>query len=135
MQIVVLILLVLAAHFSLTPFAPAKSGKAAFYWPFASDTRPVIAFVGRLPNQSGGLITPVLAAVAGLCFAGAVLGILGIVVPASWWPILVVVAAVASILLYVLYFGVFALLPLAIDAVLLWGVLFQGWTANGLRGV
>ena len=53
--------------------------------------------------------------------------------PAHWWLPLVVVAAVASLLLYVLYFGVWALLPMALDAVLLWGVLARHWSVAGLR--
>ncbi len=37
MRIIVLVLLVAASHFSLTPFAPASAGKAGLMWPFAAD--------------------------------------------------------------------------------------------------
>jgi len=36
--------------------------------------------------------------------------------------------------LYVLYFGVWAILPIVIDAALLWGVLAQHWSVALLRG-
>lgn len=50
-------------------------------------------------------------------------------VPTGWWVPLVIVASVASGLLYIDDFGVFAIIPLALDAVLLWGVIAQHWTA------
>ena len=132
MRIIVIILLVLAAHFSLTPFAPAQAGKAMFYWPFAADSRPLLAFAGGLPSQSGSVLTPLLAGIAGLCLLAGALGLFGILVPANLWSLLVVAGAIASMLLYVVYFGVFALIPMIIDAVLLWGVFAQNWTAAGL---
>ena len=135
MRIIVIILLVLAAHFSLTPFAPAKGGKAVFYWPFAADSQPLLGFAGGLPSQPGSVLTPALAGIAGLCFLAAVLGLFGVIVPAQWWPALVVVAAVASMLLYVLYFGLFSIIPIVIDLVLLWGLFVQNWTVTALRGV
>lgn len=51
-----------------------------------------------------------------------------------WGRWIVVAAAAAFVLLYLLYFGWWALLPFGIDAVLLWGVLGQGWSVAGLRG-
>lgn len=134
MTIIVFALLAFAAHFNLTAFVPAEAGKAWFGWPFAADTRPWLGLIGGLPSQGGSVITPLLAGVAGLGFLGALLGLLKIWVPAAWWPYLVLVAAGASALLFLLYFGRWSLLPLAIDAVLVWGVLSQHWSVLSLRG-
>lgn len=134
MRYVVVVLLLLGAQFVLTAFAPAAAGKAWILWPFAADSKPMLRGIGGLPQQSGSVLIPLLAGVAGLGFLAAVLGLFGVIVPANWWLPLVVVSGVASILLHVLYFGVWALLPLATDVVLLWGVLLQHWTVAGLRG-
>lgn len=131
----IIVLLLLATHFSLTPFAPAPAGKATFYWPFAADSKPWFAFIGGLPQQSGGFVTPLLAGLAGFGFLVAALSLLGWLIPAGWWMPSVVIACAASLLLYVLYFGMWAILPLAVDGVLLWGVLFQHWNVAGLRGM
>jgi len=127
MRIIVIVLLLLGAHFSLAPFAPAQTGQATFYWPFARDSKPIF-------NDIGGLATLLFAGVAGLCFLAAALALLGIAIPADWWPVLVVSGAIASSLLYILYFGPYALLPVAIDAALLWGLQIESWTVAGLCG-
>jgi hypothetical protein len=62
----------------------------------------------------------------------ALLALFGWLIPANWFAPLIVVAAIASALLYVLYFGLFALAPLAIDVVLMWGVFTQGWSVTTL---
>jgi hypothetical protein len=132
MRIVVIIILLLAAHFNLTAFAPAQAGKATFYWPFAADSKSWLSFIGGLPQQSG-LFTTLLASIAGLGFLAAAFALLGWIVPEGWWLPSVLIAAIASIALYVLYFGGNALIPIALDAVLLWGVIVQGWTVAGLH--
>lgn len=134
MRWLVTILLLLGAQFSLTAFAPAPAGRAWLLWPFAADSQPIIAGIGGLPQQSGSVIVPFLAGIAGLSFLLATFGLFGRAIPAEWWPALVVVAVVASILLHVLYAGPLALLPLTIDALLLWGVIVQHWPILGLRG-
>jgi hypothetical protein len=133
MRYIVLALLLVSAHFALTPFAPGPAGTAKIYWPFAADSKPWLGFAGGLPAQSG-IITAFLAGLAGLGFLAAALGLFWNGIPSTWWPVLVIVAAAASILLYVLYFGVWAILPLLLDAVLLLGVFFRHWSASGLRG-
>ena len=134
MRFIILLLLLLAAHFSLTPFAPAPTAKASFYWPFAVDSKSWFTALGSLPQQLGSVFTPVLAGLAGLGFLMAVWCLFGWVVPANWWLPTIVVASAASIGLYVLYFGLWSFLPIAIDGVLLWGVFVQQWTVAGLRG-
>lgn len=74
-------LLVLAAHFSATPFAPAPAGTAKFYWPFAVDSKPWLGFVGGLPT-SGGVLTVLLAGVATLGFIASLLALFGWLIPA-----------------------------------------------------
>jgi hypothetical protein len=128
MRFIIIVLLIVAAHFSLTPFAPAAVGKGWFLWPFAADSKPWLSFVGGLPQQPGSVLIPILAGVAGFSFITALLGLFAFLVLPSWWSSLVIVAAVASILLHILYFGVWALLPIAVDRVLLWGVLVQHWS-------
>lgn len=134
MKYLVLVLLILAAHFSLTPFAPAPSGQARFYWPFAAEARSWLPFTGGLPNQSGSILTPLLAGLAGLAFLAAAASLLGWAVPSSWFRTLLVVAVSASALLFTLYFGPYAILPLALDVVLMWGILSQEWSTGLLQG-
>jgi len=135
MHIVVMALLVIAAHFSLTPFAPAPAGQAKFYWPFAADSKSWLGFIGGLPSQPGSVVTPILAGLAGLGFLAAAVSLFWNAIPTQWWPVVVIVSAAASALLYVLYFGVWAIPPLVLDLVLLGGVLLQHWTVPGLRGL
>ena len=126
MRILVIALLIFGAHFNLTANVPGL--QALIYWPFATSTKPAIALFGAYPNAP----TQLLSVVAGLCFIAALLAIFGWLVPANWFTPLVIVASGASAVLYILYFGLFALIPLAIDAVLLWGVLTQGWSVSSL---
>ena len=129
MKAIIITMIVFAAHFSATPFAPALAETAKFYWPFEANSKPWLGFIGGLP-ASGGILTAFLAGVATLGFIASLLALFGRLVPAHWFTPLIVAASIASILLYVLYFGVFSLLPLALDAILLWGVLIQGWSTG-----
>jgi len=125
-RVIVVVLLLLAAHFSLTPFAPAPAGRATFYWPFATDSRPILA--------GSGILTPLFAGLAGLCLVAAVAALFGVVAPAGWWRPLVGIGAVASLALNVLYLSPHAVLPILIDVALLAGLIVQRWTVSGLRG-
>jgi hypothetical protein len=129
MRIVVAVLILLAAHFSLSVFMPGD--KALFYWPWGNDTRPLIESLGGLPRNNA-LITTLLASLAGLAFLVAFAALMQIVVPETWFPILTVVASVASIVLFGLHFSALAFLPLLIDAALLFGIFVQHWTVSGL---
>jgi hypothetical protein len=134
MRILVFVLLLLGAHFSLTAFVPGAAGNAVFYWPWAADARPLLAGVGGLPQQGGSVLTPALAGIAGLCFLGAAAALLGIVIPADWWRLLVMGGTVASIALFVLFLSPLSVLPIAVDLLLLWGLFAQQWTVAGLQG-
>lgn len=91
----------------------------------AADTRSWLPFIGGLPAQSGSIVTPILAGIAGLALLAAAASLLGWLVPVTWFRPLVIAAGAASILLYVLYIGPFAILPLALDALILWVLLSQ----------
>lgn len=132
MKAILIALLVLAAHFSATPFAPAPAGTAKFYWPFAADSKSWLTAIGGLP-ASGGIVTSLLAGVAALGFIASLLALFGWLVPANWFATAILAASIASVVLYVLYFGAFSLLPLALDIILIWGVLARGWSVAGLK--
>lgn len=133
MYYLVLFLLVASAHFNLTPFAPTQEGKAWIGWPFAADSKSWLGMSVSLPAQSGSFITPTLAGVAGICFLAAAACLLGWLVPVDWFRPLVIAACSASVLLYALYFGPLALLPLALDVFLLYGLFGLNWSVAGLK--
>ena len=131
MRYVVAILLLLGAHFSLTAFVPGAAGKARFYWLWAADSKPALAFLG---GSLKGVLTPLFAAVAGAAFLCAFLSLFGWLVPAGWWTPLVLAGSLSSALLFLMYLGPMAILPLLVDMALLVGVLVLRWTVAGLRG-
>jgi len=128
MRWLVIITVLLGAHFALTAIAPGE--KALFYWPFTKDSRPALNFLGSATKS----LTQVISVIAGLCFLASAAALFGWLIPASWWTVLVMVGAVASAILYVLYFSSNALIPLAINAFLLYGIFVLHWTVAGLRG-
>jgi hypothetical protein len=129
------VLFVVAAHFSLTPFAPATTGKAWLFWPFSADSRSWLGFAGGLPAQSGSTLIPIIAGLAGIGFIAAVVGLFWTGFPATWWRLVIIASAILSILLYVLFLGKWSILPLAIDLAILWGVVLQHWSVIDFRGV
>ncbi len=125
MRWLILVLLFVSAHFSLTPFAPAGAGKARLLWPFSADSKSWAGFIGGLPAQSGSALTPIIAGLAGLGFIAAAVGLFWAGFPANWWRLVVITSAVLSIVLYALFFGKWAILPIFLDLVVLRGILFQ----------
>ena len=131
MKFLIMILLAIAAYFSLTPFAPAPAGSAWIGWPFAADSASWLPLIGGLPSRSG-LVTTLLAGVAGLCFIGAFFSLLHVVVPSRWWTMLILVGASASLVLFILYFGVLSLIPIGINLALLSLVLMEYWAVEAI---
>ena len=125
MRILITVLLIVGAHFSLTALIPGP--KSLFYWPFGPDSKPIIGVGAGAPTQ-------VMAVIAGASLLAAAAALFGLIIPEGWFVPLAVVGSIASILLYVLYFSVYSIIPFAIDAILLWGVLAQQWTVASLQG-
>ena len=80
------------------------------------------------------VVTQILSVIAGLCFLASAIALFEWLIPAQWWAWLVIVGSVASAVLFLLYLGINALIPLAMDTFLLWGIVAQHWTVAALRG-
>jgi hypothetical protein len=136
-------LLFLGWHFATTFFVPAAAPRArgSVIWPFGQESRPPISVIGgvlaprAVPSEPGPTLALVLAAVASIGFLVALAALFGIVAPVEWWSPAVVVSSAASGLLFVMYVGPWALIPLLVDAVLLWGVLSRGWSVQGMTAI
>jgi hypothetical protein len=134
--ILVLVLLLLGAQLNVTALVPLQSGEAPppwwvgglLLWPFALDTRTLL--------PAGGLrdaLTPLLGIASGISFLMAAAALLRWIVPAQWFPWLIVAGAVLSIPLQIIWFSPWAILPLVIDVALLWAVFGQHVTVASLR--
>lgn len=130
MRLFVALLLLLGAHFAMTATIPAPAGRGWFFWPFAADSQAVLGRTGNGINTA----TKLLSLVAGVCFLAALVALFGLLIPAEWWGVLVGIAAAASLILYILYFGRWAILPITIDLFLLWGLLIPHWSVASLHG-
>jgi hypothetical protein len=131
MRYLIALLLLLSAHFALTANVPASAGQEWIFWPFSADSRAVLGLTGDGVNN----ITKLLSVIAGACFLAALLALFGLIIPAEWWGVLVGIAATSSLILYTLYFGLWAVLPIAIDSFLLWGIFIPHWSVANLSGV
>jgi hypothetical protein len=137
MWILILVLLLLGAQLNLTALVPLQAGGTPppwwvggrLLWPFAVATRTLIPR-GDVLNT----LTPILAIASALCFLLAAAALLRWVVPENWFRWLIVAGAVLSIVLQVIWLSGWAVLPLLVDAALLWAVFGQHVTVGGLRG-
>lgn len=123
--------LLLAAHglvhaSFLSPRPPAKPGSPQ--WPFdlAHSWLLTPMGVGASVTRPIGIVLLVVVVAGYLAAALALIGIL----PALFVPG-VVVGSVASIVMLALFFHRWLVLGFAIDAVLLWAVLANGWRPGG----
>lgn len=134
-RVAVGVLLLLGAHFAGAYLVPASAGKARFYWPWAHDPVRWALLGERGPLLPIGwqVLQPV-AVVAALAYVGAFLALFGWLVPADWMQSLSVVGAIASLALYAIHPGALAIMPVFLDAIVLWGVLGAGWTPAQLAG-
>jgi hypothetical protein len=136
MWVLVLALLLLGAHFSLTAIVPLQAGDTPppwwvggrLLWPFAVETRTLLP-AGDLLNA----VTPILAFASATLFLLAAAAILRWIVPRAWFPWLVVSGAALSIVLQVIWLSGWAALPLLVDVVLLWAIFGQHITVDRLR--
>ena len=102
------------------------------------DPVPVLDAVSA---EQGRSVSGILARIAVLCFISALLALLRprwlpgfLRPPGHWFRPLVISAAVASAVLFLLYLGLWSIVPLIIDAALVWGVLGKGWDVATLAG-
>lgn len=130
------LVLLLGAQVNLTALVPAAPGQTpppwwvggGLLWPFFSDTRTLLPRGDALNT-----LTPVLGIVAAACFLLAAAAVWGWLVPSGWIPWLVVVGAVSSIVLQVVWLSGWAVVPLLVDAALLWSVFAASSVLGGLR--
>jgi hypothetical protein len=137
MWILFLIVLLLGAQFGLTALVPLLPGDAPppwwvggrLLWPFAVETQTLIP-AGDLLNA----ITPILGITSGVFFLMAAAALLRRVVPEQWFGWLIVAGAVLSIVLHIIWFSPWAILPIMIDITLLWAIFGKQITVGSLRG-
>src|SRR6266542_3797369 len=118
MWIIVLVLLLLGAQLNLTAIVPLKAGDppppwwvgGRLLWPFAVETHTLLP-----PGDALNTLTPILAIASAIVFLMAAAALLRWVVPAKWFQWLIVAGAALSIVLQVIWFSVWAVLPLLVD--------------------
>lgn len=136
MRWIVLALLLFAAHINLTALVPAAAGQAPpswwvggrLAWPFGLDTHTLLPSGGALDT-----LTPLLAIGSAVFFLAAAGALLHWVVPAQWFGALVVAGAGCSLVLQAVWISPWAVLPLVLDGLLLWGLFSSRVTVPGLQ--
>jgi hypothetical protein len=136
MWILILILLLLGAQLNLSGIVPLQVGDSPapwwvggrLLWPFALETRTL------LQGNALNTFTPILAITSAIFFLLAAAALLHWLVPGGWFSWLIVAGAILSIILQVIWFSGWAILPLIVDIALLWAVFGQHVTVRSLRG-
>lgn len=116
-------LLLLGAQLNLSALVPLQDGDpeppwwvgGRLLWPFAEDTNTLLVS-GDLLN----VVTPILAILSAVCFLLAALMVFRRRAHNNRFLWLVGIAVGCSVILQVVWFTGWAILPLLIDAVLLW---------------
>ncbi len=134
--ILLLVLLFLAAHLNLTALVPLQRGDAPppwwvggwLLWPFAEETDTLL-----LSGDTLNAFTPILGIISAVCFLMAAAALLRWRVPREWFSWLIVGGAVLSIVLQVIWFTGWAILPLLVDVTLLWVIFGRHVTVDSLR--
>jgi hypothetical protein len=137
MQILILLLLLLGAQLNLTAIVPLQVGDpqppwwvgGRLLWPFAVETRTLLP-----PGDVLNTLTPILAIASAIFFLLAVAALFHRLVPSQWFRWLILIGAVLSIVLQIIWFSGWAILPLLVDVALLWAVFGQHVTVGNLRG-
>jgi hypothetical protein len=126
-------LLIIGWHFPTTFFVPGAPPheKGWIIWPFGQQTKPALdALPGvlapaALPATGTATVALVAAGLASVAFLVALAGVWGFVVPPAWWEPMVILGAAASAVLFAIYFSPFAIVPLIVDAIAVFLVLYQ----------
>lgn len=137
MRVITLVLLLLGAHLNLAAIVPLQPGDPSppwwvggrLIWPFAVETRTLIP-AGDLLNT----LTPILAFTSAIAFLLAVAILLRWRRWRQWFRGFVVAGVVLSVALQVIWFTGWAVLPLLVDAALMWTVFGQRVTVGQLQG-
>ena len=137
MWIAILLLLLLGAQLNVTALVPAAPGQApppwwvggGLLWPFFSDTRTLIP-----SGEMLSALTPLLGIASAVSFLLAAGSLLGWVVPEAWFRWLIVAGVMFSIPLQVIWLSGWAVLPLLVNALLLWLVFGAHLSVGTLRG-
>jgi len=132
----ILIVLILGAHLNLTAIVPLLPGDPSppwwvggrLLWPFAIETNTLIP-AGDLLNT----LTPVLGILSAILFLLAAAALLRWGIPEKWFRPLIVAGVVFSIVLQIIWFTIWAVLPIVIDIFLLWAIFKMQLTVGGLR--
>lgn len=136
MWILILILLVLGAHFSLTALVPLQPGDilapwwvgGRLLWPFVVETRTLIP-AGELLNT----ITPILAISSGLLLLLAAAALLRWLIPSQWFRWLIIAGVFPALVLHIIWFTEWAILPILVNLILLWALFGKKITVESLR--
>jgi len=136
MRVLIIGVLLFAAHLNLTALVPAAADQAPppwwvggrLAWPFGLDTRTLLPAGGAVDT-----LTPILGIASAVCFLLAAGALLHWFVPATWLPALVVAGTVCSIVLQVVWMSPWAVLPLLVDGALLWALVSTHVSAVSLR--
>jgi hypothetical protein len=137
MWIALLLLLLLGAQLNLSGLVPLQIGDVPppwwvggrLLWPFAEETNTLVT--GNTLNT----LTPILSITAAVCFLLAAAALLRWYVPSRWFSWLIVAGAVSSIVLQVMWFSGWAIIPLLADIGLLWVVFSWHVTVAELRSL
>jgi hypothetical protein len=108
----------------IVPQPPRAEGAAE--WPFAIEKSWLVTNLG-VSVEVMQAVAVMLLTITVAALVGAGLAIIDLVVPSAWWPALVVTGAGASLLLLTLCFHPWLVIGVAIDVVLLYLVLVNGW--------
>lgn len=134
LKIGVTALLIIGWHFPTTFFVPGGPPyeKGWIIWPFGQQSKPALDAVPgvlapvALPATGTPTLALAAAGLASLASLVAIAGVWGFVVPPVWWQPMVIVGAAASAVLFAIYFSPLAILPLIVDAIAAFLVLYQG---------
>jgi hypothetical protein len=135
MWILILVLLLLGAQLNLSGIVPLQIGDSPapwwvggrLLWPFTVGTRTL------LQGDALNTFTPILAITSSVLFLLAAAALLRWRVPGQWFSWLIVVGALLSTGLQIIWFSGWAILPIIVDIALLWAVFGQHITVSGLR--
>lgn len=115
-------------HAGFVARAPAPAPGAP-EWPFEMGRSWLVTMIGI----DAGVVRTIGAALVVatvVAFAGAGLAWFGLVVPAAWWPALVIAGSASSLAVLTAFFHPWLVLGFAIDVALIYLVAGSGWSAG-----